>query len=251
MTLATIDPINQTQKHAVCSEKYEFVSTKEIIEIAISLGWKVVKTGADRSVKYAGYQKHIVIMEKDGMEVEGEGRIQFVIRTGHARNACVNLFLGFMRICCANQINARNLGEGYSVNIRHTAGALEKVKAFLGSFDGVASDFVSRIAAMKSTTMTVEAQKEMARVLLASRFNEALITEELINQTLKPRREGDSEDNLWVVANRIQETLVRGKVEIINPVSKKTRKVRELTSNDVLLKLNDKVMDYANQLIFV
>jgi hypothetical protein len=240
--------IEQTKKAGHLSDRYKFISTIDVVKKANSYGWEVVSSQQARTSKYEGYQKHIVIMENPSFKNE-EGNIQLVIRNGHHGYQSLQVFLGFMRIKCANQLFARNIGKGSYLTIRHSQKGLASLDQFLAGFDSAVNQFALGIRKLQEKVLSPDQVKVFTRKALELRWNENEIDDKLVEQALEVRRDSDVGESAWLVMNRVQEAMVRGGVFVVNPEKKKIRKARKIKGIDSLLTINTKLMEMSLALV--
>lgn len=240
--------ITQTKKADHLTDRYKFISTMDVVEKATAYGWNVVSSKEARTTKYQGFQKHIVIMENPEFKSE-EGNIQLVIRNGHHGYQSLQVFLGFMRIRCSNQLFARNIGEGSYLTIRHSQKGLDALDGFLTGFKTTVNDFAFGIRKLQEKILTPEQVRVFAREALKLRWEESEIDDALVTQSLATRRSGDEGESAWLVMNRVQEAMIRGGVFVVNPEKKKVRKARQIKGIDSLLTINTKLMEMTLQLL--
>ena len=236
-----------TAKHVSRSDAYVFISTKDVVSFAEARGWRVVKSDQARIKKNnrLGFQKHIVIMEKDGA-IGRDGKIQLCIRNSHDGSSGLQLFLGYMRIVCNNQLFAKNLGQGMDISIRHSKSGLRRLNEFLDGFDVAVSLFAEKIDKMVEKILTPDQVRVFTEKALGERFKADVINDVVIENATISTRPEDDQNNLWNVMNRVQERLVSGNISIVNPVTKKMKKVRKLSSIDTLVALNSNLIELAS-----
>ena len=104
------------------SDKYKVLQTSKIVEVAESKGWNV-QTMSEASVRKEnkqGYQRHLIILTKDSY-ITNEGKMQLAVRNSHDGTTSVQMFAGYMRVACSNQLFAKSFGNtGLEARIKHT-----------------------------------------------------------------------------------------------------------------------------------
>lgn len=250
MTLHTA--ITQTEKHVSRSDKYKFISTMEVIKVAESHGWVIVKTGASntRKKEYRGYQKHMVVMEHPNYK-NGNRSIQLCIRNSHNGTSGLQLFIGCMVMVCLNQLFAKDLmGKGNAISIRHSENGYKAMVEFISNFGTLVNRFAENINRFEEKVLTPEQVRVFAEKCIALRYDEKQYNEGTISESLNVLHEEQRENNLWNVLNRVQEALVRGHVSIVSKKGK-LRRTRKIKSDDVLVELNSKILKLADEFVNV
>ena len=247
----TIQSALANKAYSEVSEKYQYLSTISIVKALEQSGWKLKKQDEARlrgkANKRQGYQKHILIFENENF-VNAEGKIQLVIKNAHDRSGSLEIFLGFMRIVCANQLFAKNMGDGMHFRIRHSAKGLEQLKNAISMISGNANRITDNINFLKAKELTNDQVKIFTNQAIELRFGDNAKQLQLIDQTIlhEPKREEDRGQNAWVVFQRIQEQFTQGGLHYTD--GKKMRTVRKLKSINVLPDFNSKLWELAVQI---
>lgn len=234
---------------SITSSKYKFFNTKTLIDGLLQKNWEVYSQveAKTRNPLRMGFQRHMIIFKNKEYSNE-EGDLQVVIRNAHDNTASVEIFTGFMRILCANQLFARNLGTGSLLRIKHNDANIEKkvldgfhkMVEFLPVYNQI-------IHLLRKKNLSHVQKEEFTRRAIQYRFQDDPEKMESISQNsvLSPRRSHDRHDTAWIVLNRVQENLTRGgityskmgkkgKIEVL-----RTRPLRGITRvpefNDYLL----------------
>jgi len=85
-------------------------------------------------------------------------------------------------------------------------------------------ELVGKINQYNMITLTAEQQREFARQAIALRsYTDRVPTDEELSSFLVPRRPQDTGDSLWVVMNRIQESVIKGGYDFTNKQGKSRR----------------------------
>jgi hypothetical protein len=244
--IALPEAVTQIEAHESRSQRYKFISTLDVITLAEKHGWKVATAveGKTRREGQKGYNKHIVIMEKEKFSKK-DGRIQLVIRNSHNGSSGINIFLGYMRIVCANQLYAKKLGKGMNLSVRHSQNGYDQLVEFLGNFDKAVNQFGRKIKKANEKVLSPSQVRVFAQKALSLRIDQELITPEVIDQAVEAVRVEDSENTAWNVMNRIQEKFILGGLHIYNPEKGKMKRLRKIRAIDTQVNLNSQLMDLA------
>lgn len=230
------------------SERYLHIKTSDVISLFQEKGWEI-QTASEKNVRVEdrkGFQKHLVILKHNDYRIEGEGNLNVVIRNSHDQTNSRELFYGFMRIVCGNQLMVRNLGTGEHSIFRHYKKNREpiqtKINQVLNGFDS----FVEEIKFLKAKDLSPDKVKLFVRKAVDLRFGSdfAVDQESVENSVLRVRRTEDQGFDSWKVLNRVQETFVKGLGRYIVP-SVGQRKIKSLTSIDRLVSFNNDLWQLA------
>lgn len=240
--------VTQIQAHESRTDKYRFISTKEIIEYAKELGWYCHsgKQAGVRDINRHGYQKHMVIMQQAFGSLGIDGKIQLVIRNSHNGGGGLHIFLGYMRTVCSNQFYAKDFGNGLTLTVRHTEKGFNEFLDFMGELPIKIQEFSEQIRVMNRNKLTDLQVANLARQALCQRFSKDKVTDELIQQALVIDREEDKENTAWNVINRVQEKMLNGGLFMINPDTGKVRKSRKIKGIDTLVTINSNLLAIAS-----
>lgn len=243
----------QTEKHGSRSERYKFISTMDVIQEAVKSGWVVRTSGQSniRKKEFDGFQKHIVIMENP-LYKNGNRSIQLCVRNSHNGQSGLQLFVGCMVMACSNQLFAKDLmGNGNAISIRHSENGFRAMQNFIANFGDLVNRFASNITRFEEKVLTPEQVRVFAEKSLSLRYEATEFNEGTISEAIKCLHSEQKQDNLWNVLNRVQEALVRGNVHVVSKKSGKVRRVRKIKSMDVLVDLNTKILNLANEFVNV
>lgn len=255
--LQVIESAKAKEKANHLSKKYQFFSTEEIIEELKLHDWTLVKQGEVKIRKTGknyqsriGKQRHILIFENPEFQIENEGKINLCVRNSHDGGGCLEVFFGFMRIVCANQIFSKSLGDGTSIKLRHSQNYKEEFKNLISTIIPLIEKYKEQLISLKTKVLTDEQILHFANEAIKSRFGNMSTVQSCldVNKILISKRLEDNGKSAWVVFNRVQEYLVQGGLtyETTNKKGKTVeRTTRKLKSINSLIAFND----YLYQLI--
>ncbi len=246
----TLPSANSDKPAETTSAKYAFFDSRILIDKLLEKGWEVyLQTEAKvRNPKRLGFQRHMIIFNNKEY-LNPEGNLQIVVRNAHDTSCSVEIFSGFMRITCSNQLFTKDLGTGSLIRIRHTGEDIQDrvIKGFHSMIEFLPT-YDKLIRTLQKKELSPVSQEQFARGASELRFGmDSEIPEKLrIEDILKPRRRSDEGNSAWLVYNRVQENLVRG--GLTYPIQRKngmrtigyTRRLRSLNS---LPEFNDSLMD--------
>lgn len=205
------------------SAKYSFLPTSQIISDMDRLGWKVSDAKANRSRTQVNQEfgSHVIkFFHPDvfirSAEGEIESYINVVVINNHTGTGSFKFELGMFRLVCTNGLVIKDKDMG-SFNIRHSGYSFEQLRETMNTAIERLPDLVGRINQYNSIVLSPSQQKEFARQALALRsYSDRQPTEAELAEFLAPRREEDRGDSLWVVLNRIQESVLKGGYHLTN-----------------------------------
>ncbi|TGL45676.1 DUF932 domain-containing protein, partial [Leptospira wolffii] len=175
---------------------YFHIKTSDVLSLFQEKGWEIQAASEInvRSNDRKGFQKHLVILRHRDYRIEGEGDLNVVIRNSHDQTNSFELFYGFMRVACSNQLMVRNLGRaGDHTIFRHYKTNQEpiqsKINQVLNGFD----QFAEEIRYLKAKELFPDKVKLFVKEAVHLRFgSEHLIDQDSIQTAvLRVRRPED------------------------------------------------------------
>ena len=233
------------------SSKYSFLPTSRIIEDMDRLGWKVnqAKSNRSRSSAAAEFGNHIVkffhpdvyMKDQDG---NVEAYVNIVVMNNHMGTGSFKFEMGIFRLVCENGLILKDKDFG-GFNMRHSGYSFEQLQETLNAAMERLPEVVGKINTYNQIMMSKEAQKEFAQKAFALRsYQDRQLTETELEEFLAPRRKQDEGDSLWVVLNRIQESVLKGGYSITNKKNK-LRRAKSIKNIQQDIKLNQQVWELA------
>lgn len=235
------------------SAKYSFLPTSRIIEDMDRLGWKVceAKSGRSRKDVNAEFGTHVVkFFHPDVFLKDQEGNIEAYINVvminNHTGMGSFKFEMGIFRLVCSNGLVIKDKDMG-SFNIRHTGYSFEQLQGTLNQAVERLPDVVGRINHFNQVLMSKEAQREFAQKAFALRsYGDRALTETELDEFLTPRRKEDVGDSLWVVLNRVQESVLKGGFHTQNAKGK-FRKAKSIRNIQKDFQLNQQIWELGMQ----
>lgn len=233
------------------SAKYSFLPTSRIIEDMDSLGWKVCQAKANRSRTQVNqeYGNHVIkFFNPDVFIQDSEGNVEsyinVVVMNNHSGTGSFKFEMGIFRLVCSNGLVIKDRDMG-SFNIRHSGYSFEQLQETLNDAVGKLPQLVTKINQLNMVTMTAEQQKDFATKALALRsYTDRVPTEGELAEFLAPRRTQDQGDSLWVILNRVQESVMKGGYHIQNARGR-FRRAKSIKNIQQDIKLNQQVWELA------
>lgn len=264
ITTLTIDEaINQvpaiggTEKSPNTSDRYQFVSTRSVLEKVLDQGWNIVEVKSQGRSVYAQH-KVTLVHNKDLTSfqpgVQKEGLLRVDLFNSHNRSRRFMMAMGYFRYACSNGLLVAT-GPAEMIKTRHlfSDDRLESIMERINTLSERFPKVLETIEAFKSREMSEEEQERFAQFGLRSRY---LYRKELpkrvegnsvVSRLLEPRRTEDEGSNAWVVMNRIQESLIRG----VDGLMKGTQAFGDnIRTNQFLWRGTEMALQHSNKDLF-
>lgn len=233
------------------SSKYSFLPTSRIIEDMDRLGWKVnqAKSNRSRTANAKEFGNHVIkffhpdvyMKDQDG---NVEAYINIVVMNNHMGTGSFKFEMGIFRLVCENGLVIKDKDFG-GFNMRHAGYSFEQLQETLNQAMTQLPEVVGKINTYNQIIMSKEAQKAFAQQAFQLRsYQDRQLTESELEDFLRPRRKQDEGDSLWVVLNRIQESVLKGGYSITNKKNK-IRRAKSIKNIQQDIKLNQQVWELA------
>lgn len=247
------------------TDNYEVITTSSAIPILADHGFFPVGASSrkGRTEERKGLNAHIIKFARETDINSDHDHGQIILMNSNDGSASLRLYAGFWRFACANGLVC---GEGFSNRYRHTkavgksfeglvnqaAEQLPALESHIGSMRGKLMskanmlDFAYNAAKLRWEAFPEDDQPEGQKIENGAYFNK-----DMLPAMIKPRRNGDGANNMWLTFNRMQETLLRGGVDIYS-VSDKTqgqpvlRRARPVTGAVQSVQINRNLWDLAD-----
>jgi hypothetical protein len=209
--------INATEAADNVSDRYQFVSTRNILERVADYGWKITNASAQNRSLTAQHRITLV-HENDLSNKVGDGIPRIEMFNSHNRTKRLMFAIGFFRFVCSNGlIVASGPAETIRTKHRFTNDRLSEIMDQVGQISGRFPKIVDTINEFKNREMDEKEMVAYAQYAIKGRFNYrpempkrfrdlGRTTEKL----LSVRRDADAGNSAWQVYNRVQENLIRG-----------------------------------------
>jgi hypothetical protein len=221
-------------RHHSRSEKYTFISTRELLEGMMKEGFQVfeVRQGGSKYEDKRAFTKHMIRF-RHARDVGPTGQYyshgigafgkhakvgdsiqEIIITNSHDGTSAWEAFSGWFRIACLNGLIVADIKrENVSVKIPHKGNVLNDVVDASFKVIDSAKDQAARIEHMQSVPLSLGQQRAFAMAAADLRWeDEAPVGPDRI---LEVRREADMRPNVWNTFNVVQENLVRGGLNFV------------------------------------
>lgn len=236
------------------SNRYQFVSTQDILKRVNQDGWMITNATAQNQSPYA--QHRITLVHKNDLKdlnnIESEGVPRIEMFNSHDRSKRLMFAIGFFRFVCSNGLIVAS-GPAETIRIKHrfSGDRLSEIMDQVSQISGRFPTIQNTIGDFKSREMTEEEQVSFAQYAIKGRFNYRPEMPKrfrdmgrTVEKLLQTRRTEDSGDSTWTVYNRIQENLINGIEGFSRPIRGYTDNVRV---NQLLWKGAETALQYNNQ----
>jgi hypothetical protein len=228
-----------TQAHNRVTQRYQFISTLDMIGALEREGWLAVHAEESR-VRIAdreGFSKHLLRFRRfdQALPLVGDSFPEVVIVNSHDGSCSYQIHAGLFRLVCSNGMIIANADMG-QVRRRHTGEALGEI--IEGTYEIV--EALPTIAGQVNTFQQIDLkpaeQQAFAESALSLRWDDgkALITP---TQLLQARRLEDRSNDLWTTYQRVQENMLKGGQRGANSTGRRTT-TRAVKSVDGNVKIN-------------
>jgi hypothetical protein len=245
------------ERHASRSERFQVIPTHELLAGLSKEGFVPVKVqvGGSRDEEKRAFTKHLIRFRRQddlaGAPKVGDSHPEVVLLNAHDGTSSYQLHAGLFRLVCLNGLTVSDANFG-SIKVGHSGrGVLDKV--IEGTYRVLDDAVVALEAAqeLRAVELNRDEQRIFGEAALRLRYDEETLPRIEGSQVVRPRREADLSNNLWLTFNRAQENLIRGGLsyqhrnEETNRVT--YRDTRPVNSADGDLKINRALWHLANE----
>jgi hypothetical protein len=240
------------------SEKYLHVNTETVMDDLAKLGWLPVtasqrRTKPRRDGSPTIRSKHMVSFQNPDLMIKGKNGDdafpRIIVTNSHDGLCSFQFRIGIYRLVCSNGLVVAD-EEFSAFSIKHKGYTFEELKAVVAQAVADLPNKVEVLNKMQVRMLTADEQRQLAIDAMALRATnpDAEYTEASIEDVLAATRKEDEGDSLWLVFNRIQESIINGGYSAALRGSK-VRKVKKIKSFERDLEVNQKLFKLATALI--
>lgn len=233
--LDEIDSVNAMNKASRTSEKYSFVSTKQICEPILSQGWKVMSANQVRTKDEdrIGYQKHVIKFYNEDYKIDDDYP-NIIFLNSHDGTSSLKILAGIFRLVCSNGLVVAK-HEVENIRFIHKKINQSQIAFVMAGVIKQIPIISKNVEEMKKKELTRLQQIEFARKAMMIRWDEKTSLEIDPEGVLTVRRDEDVEPTLWNVYNKVQENLIKGGFQGIRHTVRAIKNVdRDITMNKQL-----------------
>lgn len=212
-----MDPIKTDYAHHGVSDRYNHVTTIDVVNSLRDSGWDVTKTATARTriEDRRGFQKHFVWMHhsKKKMTV-GDCEMRILLVNSHDGTSSLQIAAALYRLVCSNGMVV-DQGQFAAIRIRHSQeDILQRTMEGANHIAALAPAIDANIKTMQSIELSPEQQalfaQQTSKLVWPDKSEDWLDPNLLLNA----RRGADVGNDLWRVYNRVQENVMRGGLEV-------------------------------------
>lgn len=243
------------------SEHYVFADTMTLVEDLGKLGWRPVTASQrkQKGEKPSQFSKHMISFQNENLMIRGENGddsyVRLIMTNSHDGTQAFKFRLGIYRLVCSNGLVVAD-EEFSSFRIAHKGYSFEELRRMVITAVGELPAKVEVMNKMKEKELTYDEQSNLVIKALTLRYDEQSYKEgkwlpydkETIDAVLEPKREADKGDDLWLILNRIQETVIKGGLYVAKE-GEKARKMRAIKSFEKDLYVNQELFKLAAAMV--
>lgn len=236
------------------SDKYLHVNTETVIDDLAKLGWFPVtamqrKTKPRKDGSPTIRSKHMVSFQNPDLMIKGkDGDDAFpriIVTNSHDGLSSFQFRVGIYRLVCSNGLVVAD-EEFSAFSIKHKGYTFEELQVVVAQAVADLPNKVEVLNKMQVRMLTAQEQTQLAMDAMALRATnpDAKYTEASIAEVLASTRKEDEGDSLWLVFNRVQESIINGGYSAALRGAK-VRKVKKIKSFERDLQVNQDLFKLA------
>ena len=196
------------------SDKYDFVSTADMIDKLAKFNWYPHRVDQQRTqtkvIERLPFKRHIVRFQNPNLQQDVDNIPEVVMVNSHDGSTPFKFYLGIYRLVCTNGLTIAKAEFG-RISFKHIGFGDDDIKVLLYGILGNAEHTFGEIANMKNILLPENDRIEFAKEAIKVRWGEKSGMD--AGNLLVPRREEDKGNDLWHTYNVIQENVMKGGVE--------------------------------------
>lgn len=241
--ISRVPAIGATGPSERVSDRYQFVSTREILERVHEDGWRITGASAQSRSPYAQHRVTLV-QERDldvarnyqrdiaSQPIEGIPRIEMF--NSHDKTKRLLFAIGYFKFACSNGLIVAS-GPTETIRAKHRFSD-DRLEQIMDQVSAISERFPfinQTISDFQSRQLTESEQVAYAQFAIKGRFNYRPEMPKrfrdmgrTVEKLLGHRRDVDDGNNTWQVLNRVQENLIRGVEGFSRPIKGYSDSVR-------------------------
>lgn len=235
------------------SKKYQFVSTRDIIEQIQEQGWLLTNVSAQNRSLHAQHRATFVHESSltNLSEATQDGMMRIELFNSHNRTKRLTFAIGYFRFVCSNGLIIAS-GPAETIRKKHSFSKdthdciLDRINELVNKFPTI----TKKIEDLQARELTEQEQVAYAQYAIKGRYlYRPRLPKQFSNEdtsalkVLEPRRQQDEGNTAWSVFNRVQENLISGISNYSLPIKSYSDSIRV---NQLLWKGADATLDYSN-----
>ena len=249
------------RKSPELSGRYGFVDTAAAISILNDHGWNPVRAvqKPSRLAENIPFQDHMLSFAPAQVD-DLDNQPNLILYNSHNGKSALKLFIGVYRCLCSNGIIA---GDSlFESKLRHSATTASgfsnlitsqsnNVPVLMDKIDGMQNHILDHDQIVDFAYDAVNLRWDMLQDTPPDNRNGSYADQfRTVKQALRVRRHGDGGNDKYTVFNRLQESLIRGGVEIESYTKRNpngaTRKAKPLASLAETVRVNRELWNLAD-----
>lgn len=227
--------------HASRSDKYQFISTADILHELNARGFEIASLRTQRvnDKSRLGFERHQLRLRDSARHTVGDVFPEIILTNSHDGTSGFRLESGLFRLACSNGLTVAH-GNTAAISVPHRGNdVLERVIEGTFRVIGEAEQGARVAQDWNCIELSPQEQEAFADAALGLRFDieEGKPAPVSPRQVLMTRRHADAGNSLWKTFNVIQENLVKGGLNARASNGRRLR-TREVTGIDSSDKLN-------------
>lgn len=255
-----VPAIAATAPDSRVTTRYQFLSTREVLDAFISQGWNIRSANSRRpragtSIQHA---KHLVRLYHPDYVI-GDSVAELLVINSHDRSSSIQFRLGVYRFVCANGLIVGDTFE--AIKTRHLGDARVVVDDAIEQFADIVPQIAATTERWQNTSVDrLEYTSGVVDTFIAQRLEKAgkriIDRDALVERLATPQRDEDADSNLWTTFNTVQEKIIRGGVQYSIDTGKRHRdgspvirlaSLRGVSNIDTNTTTNKELWDYTEQ----
>jgi hypothetical protein len=216
------------------SDRYDFVSTAEMIDKLAKFNWHPHRVDQQRtqtkSIARVPYKRHIVRFQNPNLQSDIQNIPEVVMVNSHDGSTPFKFYLGIFRLVCTNGLTIAKASFG-QISFKHIGLGDDDIKMLLDNIAGNAEHAFGEIENMKKILLPDNSRTQFAKEAIKLKWTNGGSVEP--NDLLLPRRKEDDKKDLWTTYNVVQENIMKGGVSYIanNNKMRHTKKMRNISED--------------------
>jgi hypothetical protein len=240
------------------SSRYQFVSTKEILEQVQEKGWLITNATSQGRSLYA--QHRVTLVHQNDLEqlnqTKDDGIMRIELFNSHDRTKRLTFAIGYFRFVCSNGLIVAS-GPAETIKAKHSlvsnsfANLKEGLHERIGQLTDKFPNIHQKICDLKTRDLTEEEQVSFASFAIKGRYSyrpqlpkKFSDVETAALKVLNVRRDSDAGNSTWAVFNRVQENIINGIPGFSSPLRSYSDNIRV---NCLLWKGAEASLEFANK----
>jgi len=240
------------------SDKYLHVNTETVIDDLEKLGWLPVSAAQRRTKPRKDgsptiRSKHIVSFQNPDLTIKGKNGDdafpRIIVTNSHDGLSSFQFRVGIYRLVCSNGLVVAD-EEFSAFSIKHKGYTFEELQGVVSQAVADLPNKIQVLNKMQVRMLTADEQRQLAIDAMALRSTnpDAKYDEATIEEVLAATRKEDEGDSLWLVFNRVQESIINGGYSAALRGAK-VRKVKKIKSFERDLQVNQDLFKLATSLL--